>query len=138
MDKKQLTKEQWAAIERKLTSVFGSVELLIDGYKISLQIHQHRMRLSIAVYINGMMNFDKMSEGTEEQRRFLCPRKKYVYSAKYRKSVKRMRKSLRETMGYDANRVWIHYWPWWTSFCLLKAHLIKNNESIELIQEPQS
>ncbi len=132
----KLTKEQWELIEQKLSGSFGFVDLMIDGYKITLLLQRVRMRLVIAICVNGKFEMShNLTEGTDIQRRFWCPRKKYIHSAKYRKSFKRMRKSLRESLEHDANRTWTYYWPWWNSFRSLKAHLIKNNQSIELAEE---
>ncbi len=132
----KLTKEQWAVIKDKLSGAFGMAELLIDGYKITLIVEQIRMRLVITIYVNGTLDMSaKMSEGTEIQRRFYWPRKKFIHSEKYLKSFKRLRKSVRLALGDNWNETWTYYWPWWTSFKSLKAHLIKNNQSIELIEE---
>lgn len=132
------TKEQWENIEQKLNGYFASVELMIDGYKITLRLGRLKsMRLAIVIYTNGTIDCSaRITEETEIHRRFWHPRKKYIHSAKYRKWFNRLGKRRREALCYDdANKTFTYYWPWWTSFKSMKAHFIKNNQSIELVEE---
>ncbi len=133
----KLTKEQWAHVEAQLSGWFGIADLRIDGYDITLRLGRLKaMRLAIMVYVNGTIDYSaKITEGTEIQRKFWCPRKKYLHTTKYRKWLNRLSKRRREMLGEDADKSFTYYWPWWTSFKSLKAHLIKNNQSIELIEE---
>jgi hypothetical protein len=139
----KLTKEQWKEIEKKLSGRFGSVELMIDGYKVALQIEQLKRRLVICVYVNGLMCFKEDAEYLEIRRRFWFVRKRFINSAKWRKRVASLSKATRKLLGNDdANKTIEQLLPWFNSFKALKAHLIKNNESIELYTEdrpsPQS
>ncbi len=132
----KLTKEQWTQIETKLSGIFGLVDLLIDGYKVTFSIQKFKMRLVIQVYINGWFKGEWLQNGgSEEARRFFFPKKYHLHSAKYRKLASRMSKKRRESLMPGWDKTHIVYWPWWTSFKALKAHLIKNNQSIELIEE---
>ncbi len=132
----KLTKEQWDEIDKKLISHFGFVHLFIDGYKVSLTVQYiSRFKLGIVVYVNDKIEPKKMFD-SEEAKRFWCPHRKYLYSREKREKMKRLYKKLR--LPNDSSEKYIiTYWPYWTSFPKLKAHLIKNNESIELFQKEQ-
>lgn len=134
----KLTKEQWDEIEKQLSGTFGYVKLMVDGYNVSLSIEPiKKLRLAICIYVNGFINFKGDEEHLEIQRRFWSVRKRFVYSAKYRKYAKRQSRATRKMLGSDENQTIEQHLPWFNSFKTLKAHLIKNNESIELIEEPK-
>ncbi len=130
------TEEQWKIVEEKLFGCFGMVKLLIDGYEVLLMIHRiGKMQLAIAVYINGQIKGEYLDKGSEESRRFYFLKKRYVMSLKYRQKVKRLSKRVREGLILHEDDVVTYYYPWWTSFKSLRRHLIKNNESIELMED---
>jgi hypothetical protein len=128
-----MTKEEWAEVERKLQSPFGSVDLMCDGYKLTLQVQRDKMRLVIMIYVNGHFKgiwFDDC----EERRRFFRPSTRKLHPASSFKGFTKkelktdwVKKTMEKTMT--------SYSPLWLSFRPLKAHLIKNNTSIELVKE---
>lgn len=130
----KLTKEEWDEIDKKLSGFCGIVHLRIDGYNVSLSLQfVKRFKQAILVYINDKIELNKMND-SEEAKRFWCPHRKYLYPAKERKNMYRICKKL-GLLSDRSGKYIIMYWPYWTSFSKLKAHLIKNNESIELLKE---
>jgi len=133
----KLTKEQWNEIDKKLSSHFGFVDLLIDGYKISLVVRSiSRFKQAIVVFVNDTIEFNKIN-GSEEAKRFWSPHRVYLYSPKERKKMKRIYKEL-HLLNDSSEKFIILYWPYWTSFTKMKAHLKKNNESIKFLKEEKN
>lgn len=129
-----LSPQDWKDIEEKLSAAYGLVKLLIDGYKITLAVvHIKARRYAIMVYINGWFRDEWTTKDCEERRRFYS--RKWVYYLK-RAERERMRKYNKRHPKYnvgDPDNGFESYTPFWTSFRRLKAHLIKNNVSIERI-----
>ena len=49
-----MTKEEWKQAEEKLNSAFGRVDLLVDGYAITIRKEPcDKMRLGLTVYVDG-------------------------------------------------------------------------------------
>lgn len=130
-----MTKEEWDELENILTSPFGYAKLLIDGYQITLQTQLHKMKLCIAVYINGSIKGDLCLKDCEERRRFLRPHKVYLYKPKKRARLKKEAKEFPKRYNIDPDEHRTYGLHWWNSFRSLKSHLIKNNTSIELAPE---
>lgn len=126
-----MTKEEWAEVEKKLQSPWGSVDLMCDGYKLTLQVQRDKMRLIIMIFVDGEFKGIWFNE-CEERRRFFQPCKRKIYKAK---TFKGFSKRTLKSMQIDPNETITHYRPFWTAFRPLKAHLIKNNTSIELVKE---
>lgn len=129
-DAKSLTKQQWVEVEKCATSLFGKqVDLLIDGFKVSLEMEpKDRYHNVIMVYINDIIDGKKLMEDCEERRRFWCPHTRSLIPVKPEKGWKKAEwEALRKKHSYT------YYLPWWTSFNALRRHLIKNNQSIEII-----
>jgi hypothetical protein len=134
------TEEQWNEMEQQLRSPFGRVELKVDGFDISLQVKTDRMKLVIAIYVNGWFKGEWLNGDCEEGRRFMAERSTSAYSEKSRKlwikldrlTKKQVAKQKCESSGYYKKI--ISYYPWFTSFRSLKSKLIKNNENIEVVK----
>ena len=124
-----MTKAEWEQIEKSLQSPWGSVELLCDGYKLTLQTQRDKMRLIIMTYSNDHFKGIWISEDCEERRRFFQPKVRKLYKDSFFKGFsKKEEKYLRAKYAKTITT----YSPYWGAFRLLKAHLIKNNTSIEL------
>lgn len=132
-----MTKADWDMVEKKLGQIYCSATLMCDGYRLTLRVERiSKMGLAIYVYINGVLDFKFAVDDCEERRRFFCVRTKAVYSQKEQKDmIKACGKRWLKQRGYDVDKVYTMYYPWWKSFRSLKSHLIKNNTSIELITE---
>ena len=128
-----MTKEEWAKIEDKLSSPFGYVKLKVDGYNVIVEVRQDKpLHNVLAVFINGEFKPKWCCEDCEERRRFCCKHKKSLLTAQQRKQLKRERKAVREEV--EKQLTVYTYYPFWNSFRSMKAHFIKNNKSIELIE----
>ena len=131
-----MTKQDWAYVEGRLKKQYHRVGLNCDGYRVSLLLSRvGDFELAITVFVNGEINGSWLVNDCEERRRFMKPTTKYVMSAKDHKSwVKDFGKRWLKAHGTDVDKTYTSYLPWWKSFRSLKAHLIKNNSSIELVE----
>lgn len=127
-----LTDEQWKQIKQQLSWTGAQVELLVDGYRLTIQrVRASEMRDELMVYVNGKFIGKWISEDCEERRRFFCPRTRYLYPAAKRKRMMRgLSKRLAREVGADTK--YTHYKPWWPSFDALRRHLVKHNKSITI------
>lgn len=128
-----MTDEQWKEVERELVPPFGEVKLEIDGYKVTIVAGLiDKMKYGFIVYVNGFLRAEWSMNDCEIRRRFYYESKKSLLKSSEKAKIKKMRKSAREEilqrMEYSV------YLPYWGSFSRLKAHLIKNNQSIELVE----
>jgi len=127
-----MTKEDWDKVDRSMQSPYGRSSLLCDGFEITIETGLYKRKLSSIIYVNGHFKGAWLLEDCEERRRFLRPVKRLVWKKKITKGFsKRSLKSL----NIDPTEVRICFSHEWTSFRSLKAHLIKNNTSIELAPE---
>lgn len=130
-----LTKEQWAELEKRLSSPFGRAILMIDGYKITLVTELSRMKLYIAIYINDYIRVEWANKDCEERRRFLMPKKMYLYKPKERDWYKKQPKRVLKKYNIDPDACITFGLNWWNSFKPMKRHLEANNDSIVLVEE---
>ncbi|MDO4301911.1 MAG: hypothetical protein Q4D26_11030 [Clostridia bacterium] len=117
-----MTADEWKKVESKLSLPHNRVDLKIDEYEISIITTAiSKLKYGYLIYVDGKVNMKWAIEETDIRNRFYQKHSKNLLSDKERKKLK-----LKSTPKY--------YWytPWWTSFRSLKAHLIKNNTSIEL------
>ena len=129
-----MTDKEWEKVADKLDDVFGRVRLKADGYELTLcVVRTEKMSLEIAVYVNGRINFGDYINDTEIRRRFGNAHIGSALTAKQKKAVKGVSKSVRKKLEDAARYTW--YEPYWQSFRSLKRHLIKNNASIELMED---
>lgn len=132
-----MIKEDWIELEKRLSYPFGNAKILADGFTVSLQVHQHKMRLVIVPYVNGFIKSAWISTKSEECIRFFRPLKVSLYKPS---EIKRL------TAGFGKKSVLKHfpglhekgtyYTHEWNSFPTLKRHLIANNKSIQLLRDP--
>ncbi len=127
-----MTDEQWKEVEKKLVPPLGRVELEIDGYKVTITAQLvEKMKFSFVVYVNGFIRTEWSMNDCEIRRRFYYESKKSLLKSSEKAKIKKMRKSVREEIMKSAQ--YSVFLPYWGSFSRLKAHLIKNNQSIELV-----
>lgn len=130
-----MTKEEWSQVEEALKSIFSMAQLKVDGYKITLRLERlDTYRNRIMVYINEQFKGKWLIEDCEERRRFFRKREKSLITAKQKKDLNKLPKKFKKEHEEWFNRSYIYYEPYWSSFNSLKKHLIKENESIELIK----
>lgn len=123
--------EQWKQAEEMLYS-WRIVELLIDGYKVQLQLMQHGTKLDIIVYVNGTIKWNWVSLDCEERRKFWCESKRPLLK-RYEKG-KGLTKKEYERLKAKYPPV-VSYSPFFKSFRTLKSQFIKHNTDIEFLGE---
>ncbi|MDZ4127269.1 MAG: hypothetical protein U1E02_24350 [Hydrogenophaga sp.] len=133
-----MTKEDWAQAELELSKPWGRVELLIDGYTVSLVVGRMKpLKYCIAVYVNGFMKGEWVKGECEEAKRFLRPMVKRYYSPA---TVAGITKGLSKTVAQKfikergLDKTFTLYDLGWPSFGPMKRHLLANNTSIELVK----
>lgn len=144
VSRKLPTKEQWQYIEAELSGLFGQVQLLVDGYHLTIvRTKTGKNKLGSLVYINGSIKgewfkshrlSDESPDLPEETRRFHRPCVRALYpAAKVASFEKRFGKRMTQKYGYHEKLV--HYSPEWPSAAALRRHLLKHNNNIELLLE---
>ena len=134
----KLTNEEWKLIEKELSSIYGHVEFRIDGYKVTLYFQQYKVfKNVIVIYIDNHIRGEWLSQDCEERRRFYQCSSRYAHTKKFRAALKRLGKKRLTEMNVDPDIKYSVYSPYWKSFKALKAHLLKNNTSIEWINKPE-
>lgn len=59
------TKQQWEAVKNSLTGIYGEAFLRCDGYLINASIKRNKMKLVVAVFVNGWMKGSETWHGKE-------------------------------------------------------------------------
>lgn len=131
-----MTKAEWDELKHKLSYAYGREELMVDGFKLTLTVQCVKaLKYEITPYVNGEFKGIWCRDKTEEAVRFMCPKTIHLFSPTQKKKMTRglSKKLIKEWFpNIDAKST---YYVWgWTSFASLKAHLIKNNKSIELVK----
>lgn len=135
-----MTKSEWDQLKADLSHAHGYAELLVDGYRLTLAVQPVKpLKYEIIPYVNGEFKAIWARDKTEEAVRFLRPVTLHLYSpAKKKRLTKGLTKKLiKEWLpNIDATST---YYAWgWPSFARLKAHLLKNNKSIERVLKPET
>lgn len=141
-EKKTPTKDEWATFIKRLSGLYGQVKLLVDGYEVTVQRRLvGKNRLSSVVYVNGEIKGKwivshregEAKELPEETRRFWQQKTKSFCSAeKIKAAQKALGKRRAAEIGYGKR--WIYYTPEWPSARSLMRHLLKHNDSIEIVE----
>lgn len=135
MSQSPITKDQWTALEQELSSVFGRVELAVDGHAVTLEVQKHKMRLVIAVFVGGWMRGEWLSKKTEEATRFCRPVQFSLFSPSRKKSIASgFSKTAIKKHFPDFDKKCVYYSSCWLSFSSMKRHLIKNNTLISVVR----
>ncbi len=94
-----MTKEEWKQAEEKLNSAFGRVDLLVDGYAITIQKEPcDEMRLGLTVYVDGTIKGKWVVQDCEIRRKFYYCSERSLLTAKERKKLQKERKAVREAV----------------------------------------
>ncbi len=128
-----MTKEEWESTERKLLYPGEGVHLKVDGYDVTLRVMMDKMKLVIAVYVDGYIKAEWIMKDCDIRRRFYQRRKGSLLTAADKKKLAKERKSVQKAVQERA--VYYTFTPYWVSFRSLKRHLVKNNVSIEICEE---
>lgn len=135
-----MTKTEWDQLKADLSHAYGHAELLVDGYQLTLRIQAVKaLKYEIMPYVNGQFKGMWIIEKTEEALRFLRPVTRHLYSPAQKKRITKglSKKSVNELCP-NLNKCSTYYQWGWPSFTGLKAHLIKNNKSIERVVTPKT
>lgn len=129
-----MTPQDWKEVEKSLKSFYSAVNLMCDGYKVTLLLGPiSQFKNALLVYIGGEIRGKWLREDCEERRRFFRSVTKSICSPKEKKAWKKLSKKTR--LELEAMTRYTSYYSYWTSFRALKSHLIKNNSEIELVRE---
>jgi hypothetical protein len=126
--------DDWKKVETALQGSFGRAVLVVDGYKLTLEVQQAKpLKYVIAVFVDGWMKGEWLMKDCEERRRFCCPKATAVHSpASKAKLTKGLGKRAIAKYFPDLDKKFTWYSSAWSNFAGLKRHLVKNNQSIEL------
>ncbi|MEI8210137.1 MAG: hypothetical protein WCG16_13080 [Methylococcales bacterium] len=137
-----LSKEDVATIKQELTENYGWVYLNCDGYAVLANIEKSKMKLVVAVYVNGYIKGTDCFHGKESElatmgeisKRFYCLKKKSFYTAKQKAKMIRIFGKKR----YEQDNVFNYFYytyPYFTTVGSFITHIKKHNASIELINK---
>lgn len=133
-----MTKDEWLLVKNKLSYPWGSAELMVDGYRLTLQVKQTKaLKFEIMPYVNGQFSGAWMRKDSEEGKRFLRPVSIAAYSpAKKAHLTKSMsKKRIKDIFGDRLDAAYTMLVWGWPTFGPLQRHLIANNQVIELVGE---
>lgn len=132
-----ITKEEWSRIENVLTGAFGRVELLIDGFNVTLNIERVRnLKYGIMTYVNGEFRGAWMMEDSEIGAKFYRPNTRFINNSKLRAELikiwggKRCPKHRLEEIN---KKITLHD-PVWNCAKKMRCHLVKHNTDISIIK----
>ena len=133
-----MTKEEWKEVESNLSSPYGRAKFKIDGYTVDVVVEkeeQNSLKYVLAVFVDGAIKGKWLVNDCDIRRKFYNKHTKSSLPANYKNTseFKRLSKKSREEIIRLST--YEFYSPYFSSFKTLKAHLIKNNTSIELIKE---
>jgi hypothetical protein len=130
-----MTAEEWKNAEKALSTIFGSVKMMADGYEISVHYSYDKPgKYVLMVYVNGYVKGEWIVKDCEIRRKFYsCRKKSLISKTKFikecgKRAYDRCVKENPDMLYYT------YYTPYFDSFRTLKSHFIKNNQSIELIE----
>lgn len=142
---KDMTKQDWQYIKDHWGLPYVTIKLKVDEYNVTLQCRQDKMKLVMAVFVNGEIKGKDLlpvsgkalsetePEWTEVARRFWQTKTKTMHS---QKEIKKLERDLGKTFCKRMDiysKHWYKY-PWWCSFNSFKRHIVKHNNNIELVK----
>lgn len=131
-----MTPEQWKELEQTLSSSYGFAKLKIDGYNITLNVEPYKgLRSCIAVYVDGEIKTENIIKDCDIRRRFYCKHTKQIVRIDKKMTAKMTKAEKKVVEEFEKENYYEHYEPWWTFFRSMKSHFIKNNASIELLED---
>ena len=126
-----MTDEEWKKVEESLSRTYGSAKFMIDGYTVDVVVQPERkLKYVLAVYVNKKLALYTCVKDCDIRSRFYYPSKRSRLSAADKQKLKKFSKARRENITQTA--AYTAYLPFWGSFSRMKAHFIRNNQSIRL------
>jgi hypothetical protein len=132
-----ISKEQWADIDRALSSPYGRVELLCDGFKVELVVERtKKLKYQIVTYVNGVWKGAWFKGEAEEAKRFLRPVTRFANPPKLRKDLIKIYGGKRcPKKELERIHVKITYYDiTWNSVRSMRRHFEQNNRELELVR----
>jgi len=122
-----MNKEDWESVARHLTWPGAQARLQCDQFMVTLQVQRDKMRMYIAVYVDGWMKGEWMTTDCEERRRFLRP-----ITHRPKPHTKHQLKLLGKKWCDDQRVKYTrtYYTPFWPSAKALRRHFEKYNISV--------
>lgn len=133
-----MTKDEWLRVKQELSNPWGAVDLLVDGYRLTLQVQQRAaLKFVIVPYVNSVFKGAWMLKDSEEGKRFLRPVEVSVFKpAEKARLTKGMSKTtVKKVFGDRLDKTFAVFQWGWPTFGPLQRHLIANNKVIELADE---
>ena len=88
-----MTPEDWKNVEDALSSPYGSVNLKIDGYDITIMcVVEKPLHYCLAVYVDGKIKGEWISQDCEIRRKFYQKHTSSLLDSKQKKRLKREKK----------------------------------------------
>jgi len=131
----KLSKEQQAVLVQQLSSPWGSVRLMCDGYRVDLQVARASgMTFRVMTYVNGTFKglWCSDSEVHPEQNFLRKSVKPLVSAAKRAKAEKVFGKRAVAKDEYFQKKI-VFFMPDWASGKAAISHLCKVCESVEIV-----
>ena len=134
MAEKTLTKEQWQKVDRQLSGIYGKIEMLVDGRKVTFErCRVSKNKLGIQTFIDGVFKGAwVLSDNTHPEQRYLRQYSKFLHTKKQRDAGAKLGKRLRKEMGIDYEKKISFFVPDWSSAAQIRRHYEKTFISIEL------
>ncbi len=129
-----LTKEQRAELAEELAGPWGSIALVCDGRRVTLQVQRYsktRIEYRVMTYVDGLFS-GAWCKGDAPEAKFLRKRVTPLVSPAKRKAAEKVfgkRRVAKEPL-YSETHTW--YLPDWPSGRAAIAHLCKVCESVEI------
>ncbi len=136
-----MKREDWKKVE-DMVNAGRSALLRIEDRIITLRLERDKMKLVVAVYVDGAIKGGWcVSENEHEESRFMYRAQRYVYNGKTRKMLADAEKKLgriklqilAERRLPDRNAKRTYLLPWFPSVAKVRTQYEKTFESIELV-----
>lgn len=128
-----MTNEEWEYVEQHLSHAGAMVRLKIDEYVVTLIVEPFKkLQNCISVYVNGKIKVDWIIKDSDVRRRFYQRHTKRYIRINQKDLQKEPKKVQQAILDYQKSHVFEYYYPYWTSFRMMKRHFIRNNTQIEI------
>lgn len=134
----KLSKEQRDKAVSDLSTPWGIVDLMCDGYRVTLSVERAKgMTYRVMTYANGEFKGLWCSPSSEApESKFMRKLVRPVYSLGHKRKLEKIlgKRAVQKDPKYSATHTW--YWPDWASGKAAVSHLCRVCDSVQ-IAEPQ-
>lgn len=131
----KLTKEQKAELAAQLSTPWGTVELICDGYRVALEVQRMKggMTYRVMTYVNGSFYGHWVSGSAEfPEQKFLRKSVRPLYSAAEKAKYEKVFGKRHVAKDARYSKTLTMYMPDWASGKAVISHLCKVCESVEI------